>query len=222
MHEPAPNSGPAADTLSSLPGPAGQSRPLEAHTLSITLPTDVTDRQSFGRWLQGTLPSLIEEITEAFHRGLAKVPTLSENERERLEWNLRFAVHELLVNAVCYGLGGMTSAQRVQAYVDVQSSESLDQALRAALTDTAVRARVASVGAEVYRDKAVLTMYDGTLFADFQERWSRAPEALLEENLERPHGRGFLLLQGYGFTAEQAPNGAVIYSLKFHSERQSF
>ena len=110
----------------------------------------------------------------------------------------------------------------MQAYVDVQSSESLDQALRVVLTDTAVRARVASVGAEVYQDKAVLAIHDGTPFADFKERWSRAPEALLEENLERPHGRGFLLLQGYGFTAEQASNGAVSYSLKFPSERQSF
>jgi hypothetical protein len=175
----------------------------------------VHDRVTLGDWLGATLRPLKTEVIGAFEEAIGKNQRLSDDERAKLSGAMYLAVDELLINVACYGLAGITSDQRVAAYLDGSSEPELEATIRQRLADPEIRARRGSVTLEVFADHAHLTVYDGTSFPDFKERWARADEAILEENLCRRSGRGLFLIQSSGFTAEQAPGGAVMYTLRW-------
>jgi len=160
------------------------------------------------------LPEVMGEVYRAFEVGISKVTSLEADRLEGIKGAFRLAVDELLVNATCYGLAGLTSKQRVEAYIEFKEDPALTAAIDKRLQDSEVRERRGLIVVEVFPDRAVLTVCDGTPFSDFSERWEGANDALLEENLERLSGRGFLLLRSYGFSAEQTAAGAVVYTLK--------
>lgn len=209
-----PDGEPSLGGGSSLPK-ASHLKPIEVFSAEVVLPSSVYDRVTFGDWLSGTLYPLKSEVISTFESTIQRIERLSDSERERLKGAIFLAADELLVNIACYGLGGISSAQRVAAYIDGSDEPELEAAIESRLADPEVRARRGSITLEVFEDRVAVTVFDGTPFPDFKERWARADEATLEENLLRRSGRGLFLLQSSGFTAEQAPSGAVTYTLRW-------
>jgi len=194
---------------------AAESTPLTAFSAPLSLPPSVRDRGSCDEYLAGNVPELIMEVLASFQDGLSKVPGMTPEQREKLELTVRLAIDETLTNAIYYGLLGMTSDERVRAFLFCEDEPEFNRLIGEKITSAASAERRGSVELTVFPDRVDLTIYDGTKFPDFKERWRDSHQATEGQGLERASGRGLLLLKTYGFEANQAESGAVTYSLSY-------
>lgn len=194
--------------------PVGPSyRPLGTWARELTIPAGIESRSSFRQWFGETVVTLMEEAVRDFGEGLKGVSGFNTAELDRITTSFWLLVHESIPNAVCYGLAGLTSEERLSA-LSLTEDPGIDQLVADRLTESSASPRTGAVSYLLFPDRIEFTIHDGTRFEDFAARWARAPEAVLEENLCRPCGRGLFLIQSSGFAAEQAPSGAITFTAK--------
>jgi two-component sensor histidine kinase len=158
---------------------------------------------------------MIMQVLGTFQEGTSKIPGLSDEEREKRELTVRLAIDETLTNAVHYGLLGVTSEERVRAFMFDEDEPELNRIIDQKITSAVAARRRGSIEIAVFPDRVDLTLHDGTPFADFKTRWAECHRSADEEGVERLSGRGLHLLQSFGFQAHQAESGAVTYSLSY-------